>query len=211
MNENEQPNPPFFDSYGAVYSFIVLFGLAGIAAIGAFPAYASTSGYFGVLAWPPVAATASLLLTERRPGTWPGLAGRTALLTFVASFATVLMITFAIPVINLAHARPLLAPRGVAGVTVGVIALVAFIIVPLIAGSVRALRAQARPGSYIRVGAIVLALVVALVVAFMTLVPGYPLAGVLRDDQAYAVLMVVSWYAPAYALATAAARKFGLG
>jgi hypothetical protein len=175
------------------------------------PAYAASAGYYLLLAWPPVVAMVSLLLTERRPGSWFGLAGRTVLLTFVASFATVLMITFVIPVINLARARPLLAPRGVPGVTVGVIALIALVVVPLSVGLVRALRTREHTGSYVRAGAIIVALVLALIIAFMTLVPGYELARFLRDDQAYAVLMVISWYGPAYALATSWARSFGLG
>ncbi len=210
MDVREEATPRFFDTYGAVYAFTAIFAIGAIATIAALPAYAANTGYYLLLAWPPLVAMASLLLTERRPGSWLGLAGRTLLLTSIASLATVLMISFAIPVINLAHARPLLAPRGLPGVTVGVVALVTLIVVPLVIGFVRALRSH-DGGSKVRAGAIAVALVLALVVAFMTIVPGYDLVRFLRDDQAYAVLMVISWYGPAYALATASARSLGLG
>lgn len=213
MASEEMVAPRFLDTYGVAYSFTTLFGLAAVSLLAIAPAYAEDTTYFLLLAWPPLAAVAALLATEPRPGSWLGLAGRTVLITGVAAFATVLAITFAIPLINLAHARPLLAPRGVPGTVVGIIACAAFIVVPLVAGFRRLVRASGpeAAGGRVRAVAVAAALVVALVIAAFTLVPGLSLDSFLRDDQAYAALMVVSWYGPAYALFTAWARSFGLG
>jgi hypothetical protein len=209
----EAPTPAFFDTYGALYAFTLLWSLVGIAAIAALPAFAENTPYFLLLAWPPVAAMATLLLTEKRPGSLLGLAGRTLLLSAIASFATVMAITFAIPVFALLDARWLLAPRGVAGVTVGLVMMTVLIIVPLSIGLVRAVRSREGAGAsaWLRAGAIVAALVVVGVVAYTTLVPGHPLEALVREDQAYALLTAVSWYVPGYALFTALARSFGLG
>lgn len=211
MDVPEDSTPAFFDTYGALYAFTLLWSLAGIAALAAMPAFAETSGYFALVAWPPVAAMATLLLTERRPGTMLGLAGRTLLLSAVAAFATVLGITFLIPMFALARARYLLAPRGVAGVTFGLIGMTLFIIVPLSIGFVRAARSREGARAWLRAGAIVAALAVVGVVAYATMVPGGGLEAIVREDQAYALLTAVSWYVPGYALFTALARRLGLG
>jgi hypothetical protein len=72
-------------------------------------------------------------------------------------------------------------------------------------------RSRAGTGARLRAGAIVAALGVVAVVAYTTLVPGHPLEEIVSPEQAKALLGAVSWYLPAYALATALARRFGLG
>jgi hypothetical protein len=203
--------PAFFDTYGSLFAFTLLWSLVGIAAFTMLPPHAETLSYVALVGWAPLAAMATLLLTERRPGTMLGLAGRAVLLTAVAAFATVFGITLLVPMFALAQARYLLAPRSLAGVLVGVVALTVLIVVPLSISFVRAARARAQVGARLRAGAILAALAVIAVVAYTTLVPGHPLAALVSKEQASALLGAVSWYLPAYALTASLARRFGFG
>jgi hypothetical protein len=209
--ETEGAAPAFLDTYGALYSFTLLWSLVGIAAFAVLPPHAETMSYVALVGWAPVVAMATLLLTERRPGSMLGLAGRTALLSAVAAFATVFGITLLIPMFALAQARFLLAPRSVAGVVFGVVALAVLIVVPLTVSLVRAVRSRAGAGSWVRAVSIAVALAVALGVAYTTLVPGHPLTAMVGPEQAASLLGAVTWYLPGYALFAALSRQLGLG
>jgi hypothetical protein len=207
----QESTPAFFETYGSLYAFTLLWALVGIAAFTALPPHAETLAYVALVGWAPVAAMATLLLTERRPGTMLGLLGRTVLLSGIAAFATVFGITLLIPVFALAQARFLLAPRSVAGVVFGVCALTVLIVVPLSIAFVRAVRSGTGASARLRAGAILVALAVVGVVAYTTLVPGHPLGEIVSPEQAKTLLGAVSWYLPAYALTTGLARRFGFG
>jgi hypothetical protein len=196
--------PRMLDTYALLYAFTLLWTVPALLALSFVRLYSYTPLYTLLVALPPGLGVASLLLGEKREGSWGSLVGRIVLLTVLSVAGSVLFIfvgMLGLPIVIdwvVAHLH---------GTGPFAIVLLGLAAAPLAVVLVR----EARRGSWVHAAVLAVAIAVVGVVLYTSATPSRLLVDAVRKDQMSFFMGSLSWYLPAYGLAGAICRRLGLG
>lgn len=191
--------PGRLETYGLAYaSGIVWLAIAAVL-LGSQKQFAFNGAYDLLLAFPPFATAATVLLVDRR-GRWATFPFRAALMAVVCGIASACSTVVLAPLLILMFRSGITGNLGVTGTIASVV--LAVVASPVVFATVNAFRA----GEYGRVIVLVTGLLVTFVALAMTLDPMGALASSMRLDQARIIMVVSAWWLPVYALVAAFLR-----
>lgn len=202
--------PGFFETYGPLFAFCLLLTVLVEPLVAGLPTNSGSPEFVIPAVVAGVVGMAAVLLTDGRRYRALALVGRTAWLASIAALVATFGMTLLVPISALLKVREYLQPRGAIGVAVGLAAYGLLVVAPLAVFIVQGVRDR-RSGARVRLAAVVLALAVSGVIAWMAFFPEAAPATLLRRDQVMLLVGALSWYLPAYGLAGALARRIGLG
>lgn len=195
--------PGALETYSLAYASGIIWLGAAAVLLGSQEQFVFNAVYNSLLAFPPLAAAATLLLVDRR-GSWRTYPLRVVLVGVVGAILSACSTVLLAPLLVLMFRGGVTGDLG----TTGLIASVVLVLVasPIIVGLRGALRDQAMG----RLAVLSLGLLVSLVALAMTLDPMGGLATSMRLDQARIIMVVSAWWLPFYAASTALLREMQL-